>query len=90
MYGHSAQMNVPRPFLPSPAPEDLTDSESEIMAELDRRRRELDEEIAEFRKQKEREFHIFEKELRSKRKNERSDSRDAPGVRGPFTHARSM
>ena len=49
------------------APDDLSDSESEIVAELDKKRRQLDEEIARFKSQKDKEFREFEKELRSKK-----------------------
>jgi hypothetical protein len=69
MYRHSAQINVARSSLPSLARDESSDSESEILAELDEKRRELDDEIASFRAQKEKEFRIFERELRSKRKS---------------------
>jgi hypothetical protein len=68
MYRHSAQINVARSSLPSPARDDSSDSESEILAELDEKRKHIDDEIASFRVQKEKEFQNFERELRSRRK----------------------
>lgn len=79
MYRHSAQINVARSSLPSPAPEDSSDSESEINAELDEKRRDFDDEITRFKLQKDKEFYQFEKDLRSKRKTQRSRSRDTQG-----------
>jgi hypothetical protein len=72
MYRHSAQINVARSSLPSPARDESSDSESEILAELDEKRRQIDDEIASFRTQKEKEFQNFERELRSKRKHTQS------------------
>ena len=87
MYRHSAQIHVARSSLPSPAPDDLSDSESEILAELDGRRREIDEEIARFKAHKEKEFHNFEKELRSKRKNHQHRPRDTQAKTATITSA---
>jgi hypothetical protein len=78
MYRHSAALNLgPKNhafLLPSPAHEDYSasESESETIAELDRKRRQLDEEIVQFKTQKEKEFHDFEQDLRKKRKRKRS------------------
>lgn len=67
MYRHSAQVNcIPRNAPPSP--DNTSDSESEILDALDRKRRQLDEEIARFKAAKDREFREFEKELRINRK----------------------
>jgi hypothetical protein len=68
IYRHSAQINMARSSLPSPARDDSSDSESEILAELDEKRKQIDDEIAGFRVQKEKEFQNFERELRSRRK----------------------
>lgn len=68
IYRHSAQINMARSSLPSPARDDSSDSESEILAELDEKRKQIDDEIASFRVQKEKEFQNFERELRSRRK----------------------
>lgn len=81
MYRHSAQIDVARLSLPSQAPDDSSDSETEILAELDEKRRELDDEIARFKAQKDKEFHNFEKELRSKRKNPRGRSTDTQAAK---------
>lgn len=78
MYRHSAALNIgakTHGFLaPSPARDDqsASESESETVAELDRKRRQLDEEIAHFKTQKEKEFRDFEQDLRRKRKRKRS------------------
>ena len=82
MYRHSAQINVARSSIPSPARDESSDSEADILAELDEKRSELDDEIASFRAQKEKEFRVFERELRSKRKTLRSKSNDASGGKG--------
>ncbi len=87
MYRHSAQINVARSSLPSPAPDDLSDSESDILAELDEKRRLIDEEISKFKTQKEKEFRNFEKELRSKRKNQQHRSRDTQARTASITSA---
>lgn len=82
MYRHSAQINVARASLPSPARDEPSDSESEILAELDAKRRELDDEIASFRAQKEKEFRSFERELRSQRKTRRARPKDGQATKG--------
>ncbi|KAG9787946.1 hypothetical protein ABEF93_005153 [Exophiala dermatitidis] len=71
MYRHSAQVNcIPRNAPPSP--DTTSDSESDILDALQRKRRQLDEEIARFKAAKDREFREFEKELRLHRKKARS------------------
>src|SRR5437763_12975095 len=82
MYRHSAQINVGRSSLPSPARDDSSDSESEILAELDEKRRQIDDEIASFRVQKEKEFQNFERELRSKRTSTRSKRKNNQSAQG--------
>jgi hypothetical protein len=82
MYRHSAQINVARSSLPSPARDESSDSESEILAELDEKRRQIDDEIASFRAQKEKEFQNFERELRSKRKPTGSKWKNNQGAQG--------
>jgi hypothetical protein len=80
MYRHSAQINVARLSLPSPARDESSDSESEMLVELAEKRTEIDHQIASFRAQKEKEFHNFEQELRSKRKAPRSQPRDTSAI----------
>lgn len=82
MYRHSAQINVARSSLPSPARDESSDSESEILAELDAKRRELDDEVASFRAQKEKEFRFFERELRAKRNPSRARPKQAQAIKG--------
>lgn len=81
MYRHAAQINMARSSLPSPAKDESSDSESEILAELDAKRRQLAEEITSFRAQKEKEFRTFERELRSKRRGGRSQLTGAQAAR---------
>jgi hypothetical protein len=82
MYRHSAQINVARSSLPSPARDESSDSESEILAELDEKRRQIDDEIASFRAQKEKEFQNFERERRYKRKPTRPKRKDNQSAEG--------
>jgi hypothetical protein len=92
MYRHSAALNLgPKAngLLPSPAHEDhsASESESETIAELSRKRRQLDEEIAQFKTQKDKEFRDFELDLRRKRKRKRSPlNGDSHVARTPPTH----
>ncbi|KAF7508103.1 hypothetical protein GJ744_009544 [Endocarpon pusillum] len=55
-------------FLPSPAPDELSDSEADLIPLLEEKRREIDMEIEAFRSRKEEEFKSFEHELRSRKK----------------------
>ena len=84
MYRHSAPATAVKAPLPSPAPDDLGDSEAELVTQLDRKWRLLDSQIERFKAQKRREFHDFEVELRSKRKLGRSKANastpPAPGT----------
>lgn len=57
--------------LPSPEYTGDSDSDSEIIKELEQKRRELDEEIAHFRAQKDHEFKIFEADLKARKKQQR-------------------
>jgi hypothetical protein len=70
MYRNSAQVNnyISRNALPSPDNTNTTDSEADIIDILDRKRKELDDEISKFKAAKDREFRDFEKDLRSRRK----------------------
>jgi hypothetical protein len=61
----------PKSFLPSPAPDELSDSEAEFLNAIEEKRRELDEEIAEFKAQKEKEFRAFKEEIRSRKRSSR-------------------
>src|SRR5256885_4750785 len=81
MYRHSAQINVARPSLPSPAKDESSDSESEILAELAEKRREIDGEIASFKARKEREFRNFERDLRSGRNPSRPKPKDTEAAK---------
>ena len=100
MYRNSAQINIARASLPSPAPDDLfhndSEIETEILAELEHKRKELDGEIARFEKAKDKEFARFEHELRSRsRTTQRTKNAVSPvlsldrvtvnGPRGPDT-----
>ncbi|KIW15675.1 hypothetical protein PV08_05724 [Exophiala spinifera] len=75
MYKSSAQMNhyMSRNGLPSPENTNTSDSEADIVDLLDRKRRELDDEIAKFKAVKDREFREFERDLRSRRRNQGYD-----------------
>ncbi|KIW44671.1 uncharacterized protein PV06_03126 [Exophiala oligosperma] len=75
MYKNSAQMNhyMSRSGLPSPDNTNTSDSEADIADILDRKRRELDEEVAKFKATKDREFREFERDLRSRRRNQGYD-----------------
>ena len=78
MYRHSGGLSIGAKnnafLLPAPAHEEqnASESEAETIAELDRKRRQLDEEIAQFKTQKDKEFRDFEQDLRRKRKRKRS------------------
>ena len=69
---------------PSPARTEADDTESEICAQLVKRREEIDHEIAKFTSRKEKEFREFEKELRSKKKRSKSPTlRSSPSPSRP-------
>ncbi|KAJ9495210.1 hypothetical protein H2202_009237 [Exophiala xenobiotica] len=70
MYRNSSQVNnyMSRNALPSPDKTNTSDSEADIIDILDRKRKELDDEISKFKAAKDREFRGFEKDLRSRRK----------------------
>lgn len=55
-------------FLPSPAPDELSDSEADLVSVLEEKRREIEMEIEAFQSRKEEEFKSFEHELRSRKK----------------------
>lgn len=63
-----SNLDVAHSYLPSPAPEELSESDSDILATLEEKRREIDQEIEAFRRQKEKEFRAFEDELRSRKR----------------------
>ncbi|KIV90595.1 hypothetical protein PV10_07880 [Exophiala mesophila] len=66
MYRNTSQINcLTKP--PFPSPEHTSDSESDIIDTLDRKRRQLDDEILKFKALKDREFRDFEKDLRTNR-----------------------
>lgn len=71
MYRNSAQIKC-IPTQSPPTPDNTSDSESDIVDALDRKRRQLDEEITKFKAAKDREFREFEKDLRIKRKGTRT------------------
>ncbi|KAJ9651830.1 hypothetical protein H2198_008895 [Neophaeococcomyces mojaviensis] len=72
MYRNTASSYVMHNSLPSPEYTGDSDSDSDIIKELEQKRRELDEEVARFRAQKDKEFRDFELELKSRRKQKRS------------------
>jgi hypothetical protein len=67
MYRQSSHISRAKSFLPSPASDELTGPDSDITAILEKKRREIDEEIEVFNALKEKEFNTFEDELRSSR-----------------------
>ncbi|KIW49810.1 hypothetical protein PV05_11455 [Exophiala xenobiotica] len=75
MYRNSAQVNnyTSRNALPSPDNTNTSDSEADIVDILDRKRKELDDEISKFKAVKDREFRDFEKDLRSRRRTRACD-----------------
>jgi hypothetical protein len=64
MYRHPSQISTSKAFLPSPAPDDLSDFDSDLIALIEEKRREIDEEIETFKCRKEKEFEAFMDELR--------------------------
>lgn len=77
MYTNGTQVSViPKRSLMSLPNTNTTpiDSEYDILLELEAKRRQLDEEVANFREQKDKEFRDFEKELRASRKRKSSFS----------------
>lgn len=75
MYRDSSHFTTTKSHLPSPAPDELGDSDSDIYDILEKKRREVDEEIEAFISRKEQEFRYFEDELRSrKRRNTNGDT----------------
>ena len=78
--------------LPSPEYTGDSDSDSDIIKELEQKRRELDEDVARFRAQKDKEFRDFEVELkatRQKRAQPHQDQRNDHLLNGCGKHARS-
>lgn len=69
--GSSASYVMHNNSLPSPDYTGDSDSESEFAQELVRKRKQLDEEVARFRAQKDKEFRDFEHELKSSRRREK-------------------
>lgn len=68
----SSYMTMMNNSLPSPEYTGDSDSDSEIIQELEQKRRQLDEEIANFRAHKEKEFKDFEAELKARRRQKRA------------------
>lgn len=68
MYRQSPHLSRPKSFLPSPAPDELSGPDLDITAILEKKRREIDEEIDIFTALKEKELKTFEDELRSSRR----------------------
>lgn len=71
MYQSSSPYVMQNSSLPSPDYTGDSDSESEIAQELIQKRKQLDEEVARFRAQKDKEFKDFEIDLKSKRREKR-------------------
>jgi hypothetical protein len=69
MYRQPSHLPTFRSFLPSPTPDGLSDfeSESDLTAALAQKRSDFDGEIEAFKAQKEEEFRLFERELRSRK-----------------------
>jgi hypothetical protein len=77
MYRQASYPSRARNLLPSPAPDELSESESDLIAALEEKRREIHEDIETFKSRKEEELRRFEDELRSqKRRNTSND--DSP------------
>lgn len=71
MYRQASQLSRAKNFLPSPAPDELSDSDSDLISILESKRREIDDAIEAFKSLKEKEFRTFEDEFRSrKRRNQ--------------------
>ena len=68
MHRQLSYLSRTKSFLPSPAPDELSDSESDLISVLEEKRREIDTEIEAFQSRKEEEFKSFEHELRSRKK----------------------
>jgi hypothetical protein len=78
MYRQASHVSRPKSFLPSPAPEDLIDADSDLTSVLDDKRRDIEAEIELFRLEKEREFQTFEDELRSRKRPNPNDGVQHP------------
>ena len=78
MYRNTASFSgsniVPTAHLPSPN-KTIDDSDSEMSILLDQKRKQLDEEIAQFKAVKDKEFQEFEKSLRKQRQKRRREHR---------------
>ncbi|NJR31447.1 hypothetical protein HC762_01615 [bacterium] len=83
MYRQPSPLSTARSFLPSPTPDGLSDfeSESDLAAALERKRSDFDGEIEAFKAQKEVEFRLFEKELRSRKSRYSNPSTHNPSAR---------
>ncbi len=84
MYKQSSHFSRTKSLLPSPAPDELSDSESDLTPLLEQKQREIEKEIETFKSRKEEEFKAFEHELRShkKRSNHISFSHPATSISG--------
>ena len=65
-------MTVTHHSLPSPEYTGDSDSDSDVIHELEQKRRQLDEEVARFRAQKDKEFRDFETEVKASRRQRRA------------------
>lgn len=74
MYRHSAQAKF-RPPNVLASPDSPSDSDSDVKDTLGRKRRQLDEEVSEFKAAKDREFRDFERDLRLQRSRSRALSK---------------
>lgn len=72
-------------MLPSPAPDDLSDTESDIITILEGKRKQIEEEIEAFNMRKEKEFKAFEDELRSRKRQSTN-----PGVQRPISELSNL
>ena len=68
MYSQASHVSRSKGFLPSPAPDELSDTDHDLISILQEKRREIEAKIEAFRAQKEREFKNFEDELRSRKR----------------------
>lgn len=82
MYRNSAHVHcLAKPSLPSP--EHTGDSDSDLIDALDRKRKQLDEEIAKFKAIKDKEFRDFECDLRTRSKRKRSSGSSTSSETSP-------
>jgi hypothetical protein len=78
MYRQASQLSRAKSFLPSPASDELSDFDSDLMSILDAKRRAIEDEIEAFKSRKEKEFRTFEDQLRSRRTRNQNMSLSQP------------